>query len=113
MIVFRLVRLVVPLLLVFCASALGAEATTVAPPPLQEKVLAVFRANCGGDVNARVRSSRAGRDAKTENGKLVSGEVAEVWQTDACGKSGRVRYLFRFGPKTNGELGIVGFERAR
>lgn len=86
---------------------------TVAPPSLQKTIWGVFpQGRCGKSINLKVLSSERTSDSKVEGGKLVAGEVREMWQATTCDTRKHVRYLFRLAPDKNGELTIIGFERA-
>ena len=88
---------------------------TAAPPDLQDTILGVFPQSpkCGKSVNAKVLSSQQTADAKVEGGVLIAGEIRELWQATTCDSHMQIRYMFRLAPGKNGQLQIIGFERAR
>jgi len=103
-----LVGFFAPLMLFHLGNAIAVE--SAAPPDLQKTILKVFPQSpkCGLSTNLKVISSKPAEGA-TER----AGEIRELWQATTCDSHSQVRYLFRLAPADNGQLEVVGFERAR
>lgn len=95
-------------------TALAKDAQTAAPPAVQKEIqdfLAMIgrsQYQCAKPSKPRVISSEISQGAVIESGKLISGQVTEIWTARMCGA--KAKYRFTIAPDASGELKLSGFE---
>ena len=92
--------------------AWGAKKLTAAPPDVQDSINGFLKMTANSRACKRVGkpmvlSSEPSEGARfSPEGRLLEGEIVEVWETRMCGE--RMRYRFTIGTDRKGAVSLAG-----